>query len=88
MMIASRCEAGQEAILSSCNSREFFAAVHHNHSGDPDVMRQCRRLELALKRYGWRGGVEELITREMKNEEIEEEFLMVSEYDRGVHFKK
>jgi hypothetical protein len=32
--------------------------------------------------------VEELITREMKNEEIEEEFLMVSEYDRGVHFKK
>ena len=62
--------------------------VHQNHSGDADVMRQCRRLELALKRFGWRGGVEELIAREMKNEEIDEEFLMVSEYERVKHHKK
>lgn len=31
---------------------------------DVDVMRQCRKLELALQPNGWRGNVEEEITKE------------------------
>ena len=38
-------------------------------------MYQARRLELALKDNGWRGNVETLLTREMKGEELEEEYL-------------
>lgn len=44
-------------------------------------MRQCRRLELSLKKDGWRGVVEELITKEMKNEQIDEEFLQTPRFD-------
>lgn len=77
-----RCESGQEAILAYCNTKDFFGKVHHNHSGDPDVMRQCRRLELALKQHGWRGHVEELITKELKHEEIAEDYLLPSEFER------
>ena len=75
-----RCESGQEAILAYCNPKLFFATVHHHHSGDPDVMRQCRRLELALMQFGWRGNVEELITREMRNELIDAEYTQESEH--------
>ena len=32
---------------------------------DADVMRQCRKLELALQPNGWRGNVEEEITKEL-----------------------
>jgi hypothetical protein len=42
--------------------------VRHHHSGDPEVRLQCRRLELALQHFGWRGHVEELITEEMMKE--------------------
>ena len=42
--------------------------VHHNHSGDPGVMRQCRRFELTLQPDGWRGNVEETITKELELE--------------------
>ena len=45
-------------------------------------MRQCRRLELSLKKFGWRGGVEELITKEMNNEKIDDEYNEISEYER------
>lgn len=44
-------------------------------------MRQCRRVELALKKGGWRGHVENLITKEMQNEELGEEYLQISEYE-------
>mmetsp|Transcript_12987 Transcript_12987/g.19545 ORF Transcript_12987/g.19545 Transcript_12987/m.19545 type:complete len:495 (-) Transcript_12987:1786-3270(-) len=63
-----RCEMGQEALLSYCDE-EFFAGVRHNHSGDLDVMRNCRKLELAIQPGGWRGNVEEQITREFYDEE-------------------
>lgn len=75
MLILIRCESGQEAILALCDPEEFLQKIVHIHSGDPDVMRQCRRLELALKHNGWRGQIETLITREMKGEKLEEEYL-------------
>ena len=71
-----RCESGQEAILAYCHPQSFFGKVRHHHSGDQDVMRQCRRVELALLPFGWRGNVEALITKEMHNETVDpEEFL-------------
>jgi len=66
-----RCEHGFETILMYCNTNEFFARVRHHHSGDPEVMHQCRRLELALQPFGWRGHVEEAITKEMMEERAE-----------------
>lgn len=69
-------------MLTFLNPLEFFPKVRHHHSGDFDVMRQCRRLELALKMNGWRGNVEMLIAREMKDEEVDEEYLQLSEYSR------
>lgn len=79
-----RCESGQEAVLAYCNTSSFFARIRHHHSGDFDVMRQCRRLELALMQFGWRGNVEELITREMRNETIGSEYLSQAEYQTSV----
>lgn len=75
-----RCESGQEAVLAYCNPREFLGKVRHHHSGEWDVMRQSRRLELALKQFGWRGNVEVIITKEMRDELIDEEYLQDSEY--------
>ena len=75
MWCYGRCESGQEAILTCCNPDDFIGGVVHNHSGDSDVMRQCRRLELALKHNGWRGQVETLITREMLGEALGQEHL-------------
>jgi hypothetical protein len=39
------------------------------------VSRQTRRLELAIKKDGWRGFVETLIDREMRGEVLEERYL-------------
>jgi hypothetical protein len=64
-----RCEPGQQAILVVCNKEVFFKRINYHHSGDPDVMRQCRRLELALEKDGWRGNVELIITAEFYAEE-------------------
>lgn len=75
-----RCESGQEAILLTLDTQELLAECRHQHSGDPEVMRLCRRLELALMHDGWRGNVEELIQKEMNNETIEEEYLRESVY--------
>ena len=78
-----RCESGQEAILAFCDTRDFFTRVRHHHSGDVDVMRQCRRLELALNQDGWRGNVEKLVTLEMKSGgELPDQFLQASEFER------
>lgn len=57
-------------MLLSIQPKSFFALVHHHHSGDPGVMRQCRRLELTFEPDGWRGNVEDIITRDMKAEEM------------------
>lgn len=67
-------------MLAYFDPREFLGRVHHHHSGEFDVMRQSRRLELALMQFGWRGNVEEIITREMRNEQIDEEYLQESEH--------
>lgn len=75
-----RCESGQEAVLAYCEPKVFLSTVRHHHSGDFDVMRQSRRLELSLMQFGWRGNVEEIITKEMRNEEIDEEYLQASEH--------
>lgn len=57
-------ETGQEAIFLCCNPKNLLASISYEHSGDPDVMRQVRRLELALQPNGWRGNVEAQITKE------------------------
>lgn len=64
-----RCESGQEAVLVSIDTATLIENVHHQHSGDPEVMRLCRRFELALTPDGWRGNVEEIIAKEI-NEEL------------------
>ncbi len=65
-----RCESAHEALLICCRPQSFFATIHHHHSGDPGVMRHCRKLELTMASEGWRGNVEEIITQEMKAAEI------------------
>lgn len=65
-----RCESAHEALLICCQPQSFFATIHHHHSGDPGVMRHCRKLELTVTAEGWRGNVEEVITQEMKAAEI------------------
>eukprot|EP00601_Ochromonadales_sp_CCMP2298_P012767 CAMPEP_0173268220 /NCGR_PEP_ID=MMETSP1142-20121109/30201_1 /TAXON_ID=483371 /ORGANISM="non described non described, Strain CCMP2298" /LENGTH=559 /DNA_ID=CAMNT_0014204429 /DNA_START=186 /DNA_END=1862 /DNA_ORIENTATION=- len=66
--LSYRCEGGQVTILAYLNVNTFYTRIRHHHSGDPEVMTQCRRLELALLPFGWRGHVEELLTREMMKE--------------------
>eukprot|EP01031_Cornospumella_fuschlensis_P025147 gene25147-30368_t len=71
-----RCESGQEMVLLCLrDSKKFLTSVRHKHSADADVMRQARRLELALEPDGWRGNVEAILTREMKAEEEKYDFL-------------
>jgi hypothetical protein len=63
-------------------------------SGDPGVVMQARRLELCLKKDGWRGNVEALITRELGGEvlpkmyleEVEEgQITLLVSASRGLH---
>ena len=68
-----RCEPGQQAIYLCCNPKNLLASISYEHSGDPEVMRQVRRLELALEPDGWRGNVEKQITKEFYGEGINEE---------------
>jgi hypothetical protein len=71
------CEPGQQAIYVCCNPKNLLQSISYEHSGDPDVIRQVRRLELALEPDGWRGNVEKKIAREFyrydeEGKEIEE----------------
>lgn len=77
-----RCESGQEAILACCDPVQLVGGIKHSHSGDPDVMRQLRRVELALKHNGWRGQVESLVTREMRGEPVDEEHLQRASFQK------
>lgn len=43
----------------------IFLVILMVTAGDSEVMLQCRKLELALMPNGWRGNVEEDLTREM-----------------------
>jgi uncharacterized protein YihD (DUF1040 family) len=56
-----RCESGQE-VLRARNVNQVINLAYKHYTGDPDVMYQCRRLELSLKQDGWRGNVDEFIT--------------------------
>lgn len=69
-----RCESGQEALLH-CGMKRVLDRIKELHSGDPQILYQCRRLELALKKDGWRGNVEENIEREMKGDDIDSMWL-------------
>ena len=45
--------------------------INNYIKGDQDVMRNCRKLELAVEPGGWRGNVEEEITRELYDNKID-----------------
>lgn len=47
--------------------RRLIIAARDQFKGDFEVLRQCRRLELALEDFGWRGHVEEIIDQEEYN---------------------
>lgn len=68
------CESGQNIMLGF-DIRTCIKMCYENFFGDSEVMRQCRRLELALKKDGWRGYVESLIEREMRGEKLEAHYL-------------
>ena len=80
-----RCESGQEAVLM-CNIVGTLKSVMYYHSGDPEVMKLYRRLELALRFDGWRGYIEEIVAGEMSGIEIEDKYLQHSDFER--HFAK
>lgn len=70
-----RCESGQEAVLMVDVHGTLKLADFH-HSGDPEVSRMIRRLELAIKENGWRGHIENLIEREMEGVELDPMYLV------------
>jgi len=65
------CKEGQEALLDlqdeyGATIEDFISAAKMNElHGDYEVQREARRLELSLAPEGWRGKVEETITREI-----------------------
>jgi hypothetical protein len=62
----SSCESGQDAVRKA-KVRRLIIAARDQFKGDFEVLRQCRRLELALEDFGWRGHVEEIIDHEEYN---------------------
>jgi hypothetical protein len=65
-----RCESGQACILQR-KPKNIINRIRNNFSGDITINTQLRRFELSLKLNGWRGNVEEVIEKEMKDEEVE-----------------
>jgi hypothetical protein len=76
-----RCEPAQQMILCG-DSIGLLNFVKRNHGGDLAVMRASRKLELALKKDGWRGNVEKLIEMEMKGLKIPKKYLQNSNWQR------
>lgn len=76
-----RNEGGQEHVLAN-DSTGLLAMVRENHGGDPDVEFETRRLELALKKDGWRGNVERCMSLEIRGKKLPEKYLRVSPYER------
>jgi hypothetical protein len=72
--VCYRCESGHESLLSTPIA-SVLKTTAHLHAGNPEALRQIRRIELTLKENGWRGYVEELIEREMRGEQLEDEYL-------------
>lgn len=75
-----RCESGHE-ILNYRKAREIVDLARNYHASDYSIMYQCRRLELALKKNGWRGFVEELMTKEMIGDDLNSEYLQSIQSD-------
>ena len=69
-----RAEGSQQYILET-NIKKLLLQAHYFHAGEPDVARQIRRIELALKLDGWRGNVEEIIEVEMKGVDLDSVYL-------------
>ena len=64
-------EMGQMAVLGA---EAEAALTQYRAAGigrDPEVMRECRRLELALEKDGWRGRVEAQMTEEFHHARAE-----------------
>jgi hypothetical protein len=65
------CKDGQDTLLdlldeNSADIHDYIKAARMNEMySDYEVQREARRLELSLQTDGWRGKVEEQITREM-----------------------
>lgn len=62
----SRCEGGQD-VVRRAKVRRLILTARDQFKGDFEVLRQCRRLELALEDFGWRGHVEDIIDVEEYN---------------------
>lgn len=68
------CITGQEALLST-QVKKVVERANHLHGGDTEVNKQIRKVQLSLKEYGWRGNVDALITHEMKDNDLESQYL-------------
>jgi len=62
-----RCHAAQVSILLA-PYKPLLKMLDSTWSGDVEVSKLMRRLELALKPDGWRGGVEKIMEKEFKEE--------------------
>lgn len=65
-----RCESGQACVLQR-KPKILIKRIQTNFSGDVSIDTQLRRFELSLKINGWRGNVEEIIEKEMRDEDVE-----------------
>ena len=63
------CEVGQQFLLESTDILEFIREAKNSSVASDDVVsRECHRLELALQPEGWRGNVEQTISKEIAEE--------------------
>jgi hypothetical protein len=59
-----RSESGWEHVIE-CGMKDKMELIRYHHAGDPELMKQFQRVHLALKKDGWRGGIENKIEMEM-----------------------
>lgn len=69
-----RCESGQTCILQR-KPKKLINKIRSNFSGDATVNTQLRRFELAIQHNGWRGNVEDIVEKEMKEDEVKSTLL-------------
>ena len=73
----SSCEPGQE-VVRLARVKKLIIAARNQFPGEFDILRQCRRLELALEDDGWRGNVETIIDKEFYNIDTKESLQTIS----------
>jgi hypothetical protein len=60
-------EPGQYSVRGTCKVEGLLQSYRESSIGlDTDIKRDCRRVELAIADDGWRGRVEETMTRELE----------------------